>query len=196
MHFGDQRIEVRDLEGAIVHVDGVADLDVACGDDAGDRCTDFRVADVELCQVARRLEPLHFRAGVVDCRGRHELAIEELQRALVFAFELAQVHFRLLQLEAQAIAVQASQDLSGLHGVAFLHQELADFTRDLRDYGRFLVRLQRRCAGVNGEHLATRGHFDLHRNRRCGAVSSTLGGPLAAAVQGEEGNTDQQRTGR
>src|SRR6185369_8852877 len=60
VHLGDQRIEIRDLEGAIVDVDGVADLDVAGGNHAGDRRTDLRVTDVELREVARRLEPFHF----------------------------------------------------------------------------------------------------------------------------------------
>ena len=196
VHLGDQRIEVRDLEGAIVDVDGVADLDVARGDHAGDRRADFRVADIQLRQIARRLEPLHFGASVVDGGRGDELAIEQLQRALVLALELAQVHFGLLQLEAQAIAIEAGEHLSGLHRVAFLDQDLADFARDLRDDSRFLVGLQRRRAGVDGEHLAAGGHLDLHGNRGRGALLGVLGRALAAAVQGDDRNPDQQRTGR
>ena len=196
VHLGDQRIEVRDLEGAIVDVDGVADLDVAGGDHAGDRRADFRVAEIQLRQVARRLEPFHLGAGVVDCRRGDELAVEQLQRALVLALELAQVHFGLLQLEAQAIAVEAREHLAVLHDVAFLDQDLADFAADLGDDRGFLVRLQRRCARVHGEHLAAGGQLDLHRNGGCGALRAVLGRALAAAVQGEGRKPDQQRSGR
>src|SRR6185436_314133 len=136
--FGDQRIEISDLESPVVDVDGVADLDVAGRDHAGDRRANLRVADIELRKIARGLEPLHFGAGVVDGLGSHELAIEQLQRPLVLAIELAEVHFGLLQFEAQAIAIQARQHLPGLHAIAFLDQDLADFAADLGDDGRFL----------------------------------------------------------
>ena len=157
---------------------------------------DLGVAEIELRQVACGFQPLHFVARVVDGRGGDELAVEQLQRALIFALELAQVHFGLLQLEAQAVAIETGQELSRLHTVAFLDEDLADFAGDLGDHRRFLVGLQRRCAGVDGEHLAAGGHVDLDRNRRRGALSAVLGRALAAAVQSEGRNPDQQRNGR
>jgi hypothetical protein len=70
VHLGDQRIEIGDLEGAVVDVDGVAHLDVAGGDHAGDRRADLRIAEVELRQVARGLQPLHFGAALSTAERR------------------------------------------------------------------------------------------------------------------------------
>ena len=196
VHLGDQRIEVRDLERRVVDVDGVADLDVAGGDHAGDRRTDLRVAEFELRRSRAAFSHSISERALSTADSRPALAAQQLERALILALELAEVRFGLLQLEAQPIAIETGEHLAGLHASP-------SSTRISRTSPPTLATTVASWSACRGavpaytESISPRsGPIDLHGNARRGRLCGVLGRALAAAIQREGRNGDQQRNGR
>ena len=166
MQVGNQRIEAGDTKCGLAGLDRVAYLDVAFGHDAVDRGTNLCVVEFEAGEIERGLERFQVIAQFFVFALGEQAFLAQLLVAGHVASHLLQASARLVEFQAQAIAVQAGEHIAVLHDIPFLEQYFADFSGDLGDDVRFRVGFDRCRARVNGIDVAAGGVAGLDRDRR------------------------------
>ena len=137
--------------------DLLAQLDVSNGDDAGERCANLAVRQVELGDVVGRDLVVEVELETFECAGRHQTLVVQLHLALEIPLGLAARGARLRRLQPQLAIIELREHLARTHVIAFLHEQAAHFAADLGDH--FGVGLRFECGGA----AVHRQHFAAHR---------------------------------
>jgi hypothetical protein len=92
---------------------------------------------------------------------------------------------------SQQVAIEAGEELARAHRLTFLGQQGAYFTANLGDHRSLAIGLERRGAGIDGEHFGAHGgaHFHGDGNGLGRFVIRRLAvGLVAAAAEGPRGD--------
>ena len=190
---GDQGIKARNLECRITDAHRGADLDVALGHHAVNRCTDLRIVQLEAGEVEGGLESVQVIAQFFEVALGEQVPFAQLLVALEIAPHLVEACAGLIELQTKAVAIEASQDLALLYVVALFKEYFPDFAFDLCDDLGLGKCFDWRGTGIDGKNVAPFriAGFDGYR-RRFFLVARCVSGRALLAC-GEQQCTGERR---